>query len=284
MRYVTIATVLALLALALLAGGCPRKAGGDQTNVAIDETTPDDKVVATTDGEGAEGGDTKVEVEVNQGDATADAAQAEGDKTADASGDKAEGDAAGDAGKTEDKPAEPAKEDPNVTKVVFETSKGDIVMAVHSDWAPIGAQHFLDLVQGNYYNGAPWFRVIPGFVAQCGIAADPAMTKKWQDQTIQDEPVKQGNKRGFVSFGKSGAPNSRSTHIFINYADNGSSGPRLDSQGFSAFAEVVEGMDVADKLFPAEFQDQQALSEGGIEAFKKMFPQGDTIIRAYVKE
>jgi cyclophilin family peptidyl-prolyl cis-trans isomerase len=155
-------------------------------------------------------------------------------------------------------------------------------MAIHYDWAPIGAKHFVELVNAGYYNGAPWFRVIPGFMCQCGIAADPAVTKKWQDQTIQDEPVKQGNTRGMVSFGKSSAPNSRSTHIFINYVDNSRS---LDPQGFSAFAEVISGMEVADKFkATGESVGQGELSAQGIDYFKKLFPDGDVITRAYLKK
>jgi len=291
----TIAVVLGLLAFAMLAGGCPRKAG-DSTTVAIDETKPADTTTTTTTDGSAPAGDTKVDVDVNQGGT---AGQTEGDKTtgdaasgdaaanggdAAAGGDKAAGgDTSGDTGKT-DTPAEPAKEDANVTTVILETSKGNITLALHSDWAPIGAAHFLELVNAKYYDGAPWFRVIPGFVAQAGVAADPKMTAEWQDKTIQDEPVKQGNKRGMVAFGQTGKPNSRSTHFFINYADNGVGGPQLDRQGFACFAEVTEGMDVAEKLFPAEFQDQGALATGGIEAFKKQFPNGDTIIKAYVKK
>jgi len=285
MRTVTIAALLLLLAIAAMASGCPRKAAGDATNVSIDESKPADTTTTTADSTTpAAGGDTKVDINVNQGDKSSE--QTEGDKTGgDKSADDNGGDksAAGDTGKTEEKPAEPAKEDPNVTTVILETSKGNITLAVHKDWAPIGAAHFIELVNAKYYDGAPWFRVVPGFMAQIGIAADPAVTKKWQDITIQDEPVKQGNKRGMVSFGQSSAPNSRSTHFFINYVDNSMG---LDRQGFACFAEVTEGMDVADKLFPTGdgTVDQGKLSAEGISYFRSKFPQGDTVTRAYVKE
>jgi len=184
-------------------------------------------------------------------------------------------------------PAEDGKDaaapaEAGTTKVVFETTKGKIVMEVHPEWAPIGAAHFLELVNAKFYDGAPWFRVIEGFVAQCGVAKDPAMNTAWMDKTILDEPVVQGNAPGFVAFGKSGAPNSRSTHIFINYGDNSAS---LDPQGFSCFAKVVEGMDVALKLTRCEYGDQAGLAgPGGIDAFKKMFPEADFITKAYVQK
>lgn len=169
-----------------------------------------------------------------------------------------------------------------VTKVVLETTKGNIVLEVHPDWSPLGAAHFLELVNLKFYDGAPWFRVIEGFVAQCGVSANPKLNEEWMQKTIQDEPVKQGNQAGYVAFGKSGAPNSRSTHIFINMADNTGG---LDPQGFSCFAKVIEGMDVVAKLERVEYGDQQGLSmPGGMDKFKAMFPKADYIKKAYVKK
>jgi cyclophilin family peptidyl-prolyl cis-trans isomerase len=168
-----------------------------------------------------------------------------------------------------------------VTTVVLETTKGDIVLEVHPEWSPKGAAHFLELVNAKFYDGAPWFRVMEGFVAQCGIAADPKLNEEWMQKTIEDEPVVQGNLAGYVAFGKTRDANSRSTHIFINMADNS----KLDEQGFSCFAKVTGGMDVVAKLARVQFQDQQALSlPGGMEKFKAMFPNADYIKKAYVKK
>jgi cyclophilin family peptidyl-prolyl cis-trans isomerase len=168
----------------------------------------------------------------------------------------------------------------NATRVVLETTKGDVVLAVHPDWSPVGAAHFLELVRLGFYDGAPWFRVIDGFVAQCGIAPSPPLNEEWGEKTIQDDPVVEGNKRGRVAFGKTGAPDSRSTHIFINYRDNSG----LDPQGFSAFAEVVDGMDLADSFTRCEYNDQYRLKQqGGLEDFQRRFPQADYIKRAYIQ-
>jgi len=169
----------------------------------------------------------------------------------------------------------------NVFDVVLETTQGNLVLEVHPEWSPIGAEHFRELVNAGYYDGAPWFRVIKGFVAQCGIAADPEMTAQWQDQLIPDERVVMGNKRGFVSYGKTSDPDSRSTHIFINYGNNS----RLDNIGFSAFAVVREGMEVADSLHitdenPPDTQDR--LTELGSPYFADLYPDGDYIVKAYI--
>lgn len=167
------------------------------------------------------------------------------------------------------------------TEVVLETTSGDIVLEVIEDWSPLGSEHFLELVKAGFYDGAPWFRVIDGFVAQCGISADPEKNQGIGAKTVKDEPVVQGNLRGHVSFGRTGAPNSRSSHIFINFKDNNF----LDGQGFPAFARIIEGMEVADSLHRCEFDDQFGLGqEGGMQVFRDMFPDADYIKKAYIRE
>jgi peptidyl-prolyl cis-trans isomerase A (cyclophilin A) len=180
------------------------------------------------------------------------------------------------------------------TRVVLETTRGQIVLEVHPDWAPLGAAHFIELVKLGFYDGAPWFRVIDRpdpadptgaklapFVAQCGIAADPELNARWGEANIQDDPVVMGNTRGRVAYGKTEEPNSRSTHIYINFGDNS----RLDARGFAAFAEVVEGMEAADSLFRCEYEDQDKLAAaGGLADFQAKFPEADYILRAYIAE
>ncbi len=165
--------------------------------------------------------------------------------------------------------------------VVFETTKGEMVLEVHPEWSPLGAAQFIELVKAGFYDGAPWFRVIDRFVAQCGIAADPALNQEWDGKTIKDDPVVEGNHLGCIAFGKTGAPHSRSTHIFINLVDNSS---RLDSMGFACFARVTVGMEVAQKLTRCEYDDQHGLQqEGGLAKFKRQFPAADFILRAYLQ-
>ena len=73
-------------------------------------------------------------------------------------------------------------------------------------------------------------------MAQIGISGDPAVSAEWRSKTINDEPVLKSNLRGYVSFAKTGAPNSRTTQFFINFGDNS----RLDGMGFAPFG-IVEG-------------------------------------------
>src|SRR5271165_3808207 len=124
-------------------------------------------------------------------------------------------------------------------KVNFTTTAGDFVVDVHRDWAPLGADRFYNLVRRGFFTNAAFFRVVPGFVVQFGLNADPAVNKAWHDANIHDDPVKQSNKRGTLVFATAG-PNTRTTQFFINFGDNA----RLDAMGFAPFGEIVEGMDV----------------------------------------
>lgn len=171
-------------------------------------------------------------------------------------------------------------------KVRFETSKGDFVVEVHPEWAPIGAAHFRELVDAGFYDDTRFFRVIDGFMAQVGMNGDPEVHAQWSERTIPDEPTKQSNTRGFVTFARTGMPNSRSTQIFINYGDNS----QLDNQGFAPFGKVVEGMDVVDSLYSGYGEgaprgrgpDQQLIRESGNKYLNAQFPELDYIITAGV--
>ena len=141
-------------------------------------------------------------------------------------------------------PAALTQQAPATYKVKFDTSKGAFVVEVHRDWAPHGADRFYNLVKNGFYNNARFFRVISDFMVQFGINADPSLSAVWRDAAIPDDPVKQSNTRGMITFATRG-PNTRTTQLFINYADNG----RLDGQGFAPFGQVASGMNVVDALF-----------------------------------
>ena len=128
-------------------------------------------------------------------------------------------------------------------KARFDTSKGVFVIEVQRDWAPNGADRFYNLVKNGFYDNVRFFRVISGFMVQFGISGDPKISAPWRDARIADDPVKQSNKRGFITYAMAG-PNTRTSQVFINFGDNAS----LDSQGFSPFGRVVTGMNVVDAL------------------------------------
>jgi peptidyl-prolyl cis-trans isomerase A (cyclophilin A) len=133
---------------------------------------------------------------------------------------------------------------PATFNVNFATSAGTFVVQVTRAWAPRGADRFYNLVKHGYYNDGRFFRVVPNFMVQFGINGDPKVQEVWREATIADEPVTQSNKRGFITFAKSNAPNSRTTQVFINFADNS----RLDAGGFAPFGQVISGMEIVDKI------------------------------------
>jgi peptidyl-prolyl cis-trans isomerase A (cyclophilin A) len=141
-------------------------------------------------------------------------------------------------------PAALTEQAPAKYLVNLDTSKGPVVIEVHRDWAPLGADRFYNLVKNGYYDGTRFYRVLEGFMAQIGIQGTPAIDASWMNARIKDDPVKESNKRGFVSFA-TGGPNTRTTQFFINYRDNSN----LDKLGFAPFGEVVKGMEIVDQLY-----------------------------------
>src|ERR1700692_595918 len=164
--------------------------------------------------------------------------------------------------------------------VKFVTTQGEFTVHVTRAWAPNGADRFYNLVRHHFYDGAAFFRVLPGFMAQFGLSAYPEVSKVWENATIKDDPIVQSNHRGFVSFATSG-PNTRTTQVFSNYGNN----EAVDKSGFSAFAVVSDGMEVVDKLYNGYGEgapdghgpDQGLLGSRGRAYFEKGFPKVDII-------
>lgn len=141
-------------------------------------------------------------------------------------------------------PSKATEKAPDTFKVKFTTTKGDFTLEVNRSWSPLGADRFYNLVKAGFFADIAFFRVIEGFMVQFGIHGDPAVSAAWRPAQIQDDPVKESNKPGYISYAMAG-PNTRTTQFFINYADNG----RLDGMGFSPFGKVVEGMDVVNSIY-----------------------------------
>jgi len=168
---------------------------------------------------------------------------------------------------------------PDTYKAKFETSKGSFTISVTREWAPVGADRFYNLVKNGYFDDERFFRVVPGFVVQFGISGDPALNTVWHAANISDDPVKQSNKRGYVTFATAG-PNTRTTQLFINFKDN----TGLDGQGFAPFGTVSEGMDVVDKINSEYGQspNQGRIQSEGNAYLTKEFPNMDYIKHATI--
>lgn len=185
-------------------------------------------------------------------------------------------------------PASLKAQAPATYDVKFTTTKGDFVVEVHRGWAPRGADRFYNLVRAGFYDGCTFFRVLRTprpFMSQFGISPNPAIAKAWMNANIPDDRPLESNKRGRITFATAG-PNTRTTQVFINYGDNSF----LDSQGFSPFGEVIEGMDVVDQLY-ADYgegapqghgPDQGKLQSEGKAYTDRYFPKLDKVIKATV--
>jgi peptidyl-prolyl cis-trans isomerase A (cyclophilin A) len=170
---------------------------------------------------------------------------------------------------------------PDTYKATFDTSAGVFVLEIHREWAPLGADRFYNLVKAGFYSDVRFHRVISNFMVQFGINGTPSVGAIWRAQKLKDDPVTQSNKRGYITFATAG-PNTRTTQVFINYKDNAF----LDGQGFAPFGEVVEGMDVVDKLYAAYGAAAAnafvRIENEGTPFLTKTFPKLDYVKKATV--
>jgi len=174
---------------------------------------------------------------------------------------------------------------PATFKAKFTTTKGDFVVEVTRAWAPLGADRFYNLVKNHYFDGAAFFRVLPGFVAQFGLNAKPEVSRAWASANIKDDPVTQSNLTGYLTFATAGR-NTRTTQLFINLADN----QNLDGMGFAPFGKVVEGMDVVQQFYSGYGEgapgghgpEQGRITNEGKAYLDKNFPLLDSIKTAVI--
>ena len=179
-------------------------------------------------------------------------------------------------------PAALTEQAPATYRARFETSQGAFVIEAHRDWAPHAADRFYNLVKNGFYDNARFFRVLSGFMAQFGLNGEPEIQAAWQTANLADEPVRQSNRRGYVTFTRESGPNSRYTMVFINYKDNS----YLDTEGFPPFGQVVLGMDVADKLYSGygrtNVPDQRRIVSEGNAYLAAEYPKLDLIRMATI--
>ena len=141
-------------------------------------------------------------------------------------------------------------------------------------WAPNGADRFYALVRTHFFDENRFFRVVPGFIVQFGLAGDPKANEPWDDKPIPDDPPRQSNVRGTITFATEG-PNTRTHQLFINLADN----PRLDKLGFTPIGRVVSGMATVDSIYAGyeEEPSQRMIQRLGNPYLARMFPKLDYI-------
>ena len=148
---------------------------------------------------------------------------------------------------------------------VLETDKGTIRIKLLPDIAPQTVNSFVFLTRQGYFDGVTFHRVLPGFVAQGG---DPTGTGRGgPGYRLPDEFSDRPIDKGTVAMANTGQPNSGGSQFFITYSRQ----QRLDGK-YTVFGEVIEGMDVAEKLTPRDPDTNPNA------------PPGDRIIKATIEE
>jgi peptidyl-prolyl cis-trans isomerase A (cyclophilin A) len=184
-------------------------------------------------------------------------------------------------------PAEMNETAPEKFQAKFDTSQGEFIIEVTRAWAPVGADRFYNLVKNGYYDNCRFFRVIKGFMVQFGIHGDPKVSAVWRGAQIKDDPVKESNERGYITYATAG-PNTRTTQLFINFGNNSP----LDGQGFAPFGKVAQGMDVVDSIYDGygeaapsgQGPEQGKIHMQGNSYLEKDFPKLDYIKSATIVE
>ena len=174
---------------------------------------------------------------------------------------------------------------PDSFLVAFETTKGRFDVMARSHWAPIGVERFYELVHRRFYDSVYFHRVVKGFVAQFGMSGNPEVGRAWAGRRLLEDPVRQSNRRGTISFAR-GGPNTRTTQVYINLVNN----TRLDTSatiGYTPFAEVVRGIEVIDSVTSEYGNAPNAVPDSarrsGVNAyFRRAFPKLDMIKTARI--
>jgi cyclophilin family peptidyl-prolyl cis-trans isomerase len=175
---------------------------------------------------------------------------------------------------------------PDRFRVRVETTRGPLTLELIRELAPIGVDHFYNLVRAGYYDDSRFSRVVSGWIVQFGIAGDPRVSAIWSNRPILDDSVRAHNDRGSFTFAMR-RPNDRTTQISISRRDN-----RVqDAQGFAPLGYVVQGMEIVDSLYSGYGETsggglragkQQAVMAGGNAYLDREFPRLDHLIRATI--
>jgi len=175
--------------------------------------------------------------------------------------------------------APPSGATPDSFDVSFETSKGTFVVRAVRDWAPRGVDRFYQLAGEGFFDDNRFYRVLPGYIAQFGASDDRPRNEYWEAHPLQDDPPREKNLRGTLSFAFLSA-NGRTHQLFVNLKDN----PGLDRDGFVPIGRVVKGMAVVDSLYDEYGDDPkyQLVATQGNRYLARMFPKLDYIETAKI--
>jgi peptidyl-prolyl cis-trans isomerase A (cyclophilin A) len=154
----------------------------------------------------------------------------------------------GEPAKETEKPAKVATA--KVAKVRLKTSKGDIVLELNAEKAPVTVKNFLSYVNKKHYDGTVFHRVIDGFMIQGGgfTQSGETLTEKSTGEGIANESQNGlKNDTGTIAMARTSDPNSATAQFFINVKDNEALNYPSNG-GYAVFGKVIEGMSVVNKI------------------------------------
>lgn len=135
--------------------------------------------------------------------------------------------------------------------ITLKTGKGDIKIKLFEEEAPITAKNFLDYIDSGFYKGTIFHRVIPGFMVQGGGFSADFVQKPTNDPIKNEADNQLSNKRGTLAMARTNVVDSATAQFFINLVDNDFldfKAPTPQHFGYCVFGEVVEGMDIVDRI------------------------------------
>jgi cyclophilin family peptidyl-prolyl cis-trans isomerase len=150
--------------------------------------------------------------------------------------------------------------------VKLETNKGNIVIELDRQAAPVTVKNFLEYVEAGFYDGTIFHRVIPGFMIQGGGFTKDMQRKKTRSPIINEAKNGLSNKRGTIAMARTSDPNSATSQFFINHRDN----TPLDyvaggNPGYAVFGKVTEGMDVVDAIAAVKTTTRNGMDDVPVE-------------------
>ncbi len=176
---------------------------------------------------------------------------------------------------------------PPVWYARFETTKGDFVVKCVRAHAPNGSDRFYNLIRLGYYENVRFHRVLPDYIVQWGLNGDSAVNEAWLHAQFPDDPKYGSNVRGTFAFARDTVPGTSNTQIYVNLVDN----TRNDTNPFAVFGQVIEGMDVLDRLYSGYGERsgsgvrqhrQGKIVEGGNAYLDREFPKLDHLIHVEI--
>ena len=155
---------------------------------------------------------------------------------------------------------------PDANIVKLETNKGDIIIELDRQAAPITTTNFLQYAGEGFYDGMIFHRVIQGFMIQGGGFTTKMEKKKTHDPIVNEAMNGLSNVRGTIAMARTGDPNSATCQFFINHVDNTPLDYAKDQNpGYAVFGKVIEGMDVVDAIAAVKTTARNGMDDVPVE-------------------